>query len=360
MNTIVPIDKQTSRVDAFIGEVLAPERRKHIEEALPDHLPVAKFQEAFRDAVMTNPDILKCDPREVFRSVHNVASTGLSFNPLFGEAWLVVGFSKKDNRHKPQVRIGTRGFIKLARQSGEIVGLFAREVYEKDDFHVDLYNGENRHFADVFGDRGELIGFYAKAKFRDGTEDFEPMSRREIEKVRDQYSDGWKAFKAKKLYSTPWADSFEEMAKKTVMRRLLKRLPQSTELARALEADLDEPEEVEPLGPPRGRPRLAASLERAAQPRPPEPQPPPQPIPPQPPEDEDDEDDEPGPRLQMGGEYDHDIDPAYQGDDRERSPEAQAVWDAAKAAALQSAQKATLVEGEAAPRPARAPHPGGL
>ena len=291
MNTVATI-QQPSRVDVYVAEVLAPERRQRIIEALPDHLPVEKFQEAFRDAVMQTPDILKCDPREVFRSVHNVASTGLTLNPMFGEAWFVVGFSKKDGRHKPQIRIGTRGLIKLARQSGEIASIFAREVHENDVFDVDLYNNANRHEADVFGDRGPIVGFYAKATFRDGTEEFEPMSLRQIEEVRDRYSDGWKAFKAGKARSTPWADSFTEMAKKTVLRRLLKRLPQSTELARALEADQDEPvADVEQLGPPRGRPRLAAALQQAATPRPPQPE------------------------IQIGGEYDHDIDPDYQGDD---------------------------------------------
>jgi recombination protein RecT len=266
MNTVAL--QQPSRVDVYVAEVLAPERRQRIIEALPDHLPVAKFEEAFRDAVMQTPDILKCDPREVFRSVHNVASTGLTLNPVFGEAWFVVGFSKKDGRHKPQIRIGTRGLVKLARQSGEIASIFAREVHENDVFQVDLYNNETRHEADVFGDRGAVIGYYAKATFKDGTVEFEPMSLRQIEEVRDRYSDGWKAFKAGKARQTPWADSFGEMAKKTVLRRLLKRLPQSTELARALETDRDEPiAEVEQLGPPRGRPRLAAALQQAATPR---------------------------------------------------------------------------------------------
>ena len=59
------------------------------------------------------------------------------------------------------------------------------------------------------------------------------MTTEQIDAIRDR-SDGWKAFKHNRIKDTPWASSYDEMAKKTCLRRLLKRLPTSADLADAL------------------------------------------------------------------------------------------------------------------------------
>jgi hypothetical protein len=80
-------------------------------------------------------------------------------------------------------------------------------------------------------------------KYRSGEADFEIMVKDEIDRIRDK-SDGYRAYKNQKIKSTPWADHYDEMAKKTVLRRLLKRVPASPDLADALrieeEADAKE------------------------------------------------------------------------------------------------------------------------
>jgi recombination protein RecT len=87
------------------------------------------------------------------------------------------------------------------------------------------------------------------------------MSIREIHKIRDR-SDGYKAFKKGSIKSTPWSDYEGEMCKKTVLSRLLKRVPMSADLVEFLRkdeiADYADVEDVPPspqLAPPRrGRP----------------------------------------------------------------------------------------------------------
>jgi recombination protein RecT len=82
------------------------------------------------------------------------------------------------------------------------------------------------------------------------------MSRPDWHKIRDR-SEGWKAFKNGKIKSTPWATDEGEMAKKTVLRRLLKTQPQSPEELRQVLAQEDETEFVEervaPVSPIRER-----------------------------------------------------------------------------------------------------------
>jgi recombinational DNA repair protein RecT len=77
-------------------------------------------------------------------------------------------------------------------------------------------------------DRGPLKFVYSVAKLKDGGIQFEVMSRAEIEKVRAQSKAG---------SSGPWVNHFEEMAKKTVIRRLFKYLPVSIEIAQAVGLD---------------------------------------------------------------------------------------------------------------------------
>jgi len=66
------------------------------------------------------------------------------------------------------------------------------------------------------------------AKLKDGGIQFEVMTRAEIEAVRAQSKAG---------KSGPWVTHFEEMAKKTVIRRLFKYLPVSIEVQRAVSLD---------------------------------------------------------------------------------------------------------------------------
>jgi recombinational DNA repair protein RecT len=145
------------------------------------------------------------------------------------------------------LRIGYKGLIKLARQSGEISLIYAHAVHQRDieDKRFSVVLGDNLkiyHEPDVFSDRGPVAGYYAVLKYRDGETDFEPMSVAEIHKIRDR-TDAYRAFKAGRIKSTPWADWESEMARKTVIRRLLKRSPMSAEMQAAVKM-IDEEEEA--------------------------------------------------------------------------------------------------------------------
>jgi recombinational DNA repair protein RecT len=89
------------------------------------------------------------------------------------------------------------------------------------------------HEIPIGVDRGETQLYYAVARFKGGEiNDFEIMTPSEIEAIR-------KRSKAKD--KGPWVTDFDEMAKKTVLKRLLKRLPMSSEnyalLAKAIDED---------------------------------------------------------------------------------------------------------------------------
>lgn len=249
MNTAVVLPKQQTRAEIFVGEVLPPDRLETVLSQLPAHVKPERFQRNLVVAITQHPRLLDCDPVAVFNEVSKAAALGLYFDPQLGEAYLITGFS--NGRYVPQLRLGYRGLIKLTRQSGAIATVYAHDVCANDKFKMSL--GTNKfleHEPDYLNERGEIGLYYAVVKFSDGETDFEPMSLKDIHRIRDR-SDGWRAFKAGKIKSTPWGTDEGEMAKKTVLRRLLKRLPQSPEIADALRIDDEDFREIDDQQPTR-------------------------------------------------------------------------------------------------------------
>jgi len=227
--------RQLTPVENYTVQVIGDESRENeLWRALPAHIRPDRFKRNLVNLLMQRPDMLKYDPRLVYREVSKTAALGLLLDPQLGEAYIVPVWNSDANRKEPQLRIGYRGLMKLARQSGEIKKIYAHEVHENDRIECAL-GTEKRlvHSPDLYGDRGIIIGYYAVVHYADGETDFEPMTQAQVLAIRDR-SDAWKTFKAGRIKSTPWQTDEIEMAKKTVLRRLLKRVPQSPELADAI------------------------------------------------------------------------------------------------------------------------------
>lgn len=245
MGTAVSVNReQLSPVEQFVMDVLPADRLEDLSRSLPAHIKPATFQRNLLNAIMINPDLMKYSPGLLFREVSKAAALGLFLDPQLGEAYIIEAYNYKTKSKEPQLRIGYQGMIKLARQSGEVKHIYAHEVHAND--YIDASLGADKslvHKPNLFTDRGAIIGYYAVVKFSDGDFDFEPMDIAQIHSIRDR-SDGWKAYVEKKISSTPWATDESEMAKKTVIRRLTKRMPKSPELANAIRIE-DEAEHSE-------------------------------------------------------------------------------------------------------------------
>lgn len=221
--TAVAETKPKKPIEVFRNQLgmLAPE----LAMVLPAHISEERFRRVAMTAVQMTPGLLECTPQSVFAACLNCAKDGLLPD---GKEAALVKFRNKDGdvcQYMPMVR----GLIKLARQSGEVATLSAQVVYEKDEWHIDHASGERpRHLPYHDGPPGKVRLAYAIATFKDGTFQVEVMRRDEIEKVRN-------VSRAKN--SGPWVDWFEEMARKTVLRRLMKYLSLSPEVQRAIEQD---------------------------------------------------------------------------------------------------------------------------
>lgn len=186
-------------------------------------LPAALVRGAL-SAIKASPSLQKCSEYSLFTSIAEVAQTGLSLDTHLGQAYLVP-FSGQAT-----VMYGYRGLIELARRSAEVDEIVGELRYEKDHWAISL--GSQRNLTHVPFDgppskRGKILGAYAVAELRHGRPMFEYMTAEEIEAIRDPVL---KRHKARTDKPSPWETNGTEMFRKTPIRRLAKRMPQSPSL----------------------------------------------------------------------------------------------------------------------------------
>lgn len=194
------------------------------ELALPDTVPFKNFKNAAVVALTDNPDLLRCDRASVFKALRTLAAMGLVPD---GKEAAVVAYAGK-----AQALPMVWGLVKIARNSGKISTFWADVVYDGETLEVWVEDGERKwnHVRedgsriDAMSRGGEIRGAYAVAKLIDGTVEFQPMSRQEIEKRRRA-----SASQKNDKPAGVWQNWYDEQAKKTVIRNLAKRLPMSAD-----------------------------------------------------------------------------------------------------------------------------------
>lgn len=204
-------------------EQLAPQ----IERALPAHLPADRFMRVVLTTVRQSPALQKADPFSLMASVMTAAQLGLEPDGVLGHGYLVPF------KGKVQFIPGYRGYIALARNSGEIENIAAECVYEGDHFDYELGLNDRLEHKPTMGDRGEMTHVYAFAKYKGGGHSFVVLTRADCEKIREQFSASFRKYGEKA--DTPWVTHFEAMARKTAVRRLSNVLPLSVQRAAALD-----------------------------------------------------------------------------------------------------------------------------
>ena len=234
---VAPAAAQTAVVQAaknpttLLGMIRQPNFQKQMALAMPKSMTPDRLTRIVMTECRKTPALLKCAPESFYGAVLQCAAPGLEPGSALGHCYLLPFGNGKDKQGRPnaQLIIGYRGMIDLARRSGQIVSLQAYCVHEQDTFNYKLgLDPDIEHIPASVADRGKVTHVYAVAKLKGGGVQFEVMSRAEIEKVRSTSKAG---------NTGPWASHWEEMAKKTVIRRLFKYLPVSIEAVRAVEID---------------------------------------------------------------------------------------------------------------------------
>ena len=223
--TQAPVQKRQLTIR---DQLESPKFRDEIAKALPKHLTPDRFIRVAVSALTRTPKLKECEPVSLFGAMLTLSQLGIE--PDGRRAHLIPFENRRRGCVECQLIIDYKGLAEMAMRSGVVSYLHADVVCDADIFEENM--GEIvSHKIDRRKPRGEVYAVYAICKFKDGTAKAEVMSSEEIEAIRKRSKAG---------QSGPWITDWNEMAKKTVFRRLSKWLPLSPEFRDAVEAD-DEP-----------------------------------------------------------------------------------------------------------------------
>jgi recombination protein RecT len=214
----------------------SPATLAQIKAALPKHMTAERMARVALTEVRKAPKLAKCEARTFIGAIIQLSQLGLEPGGILGHAYLIPFENKRQGTTEVQIIVGYRGMIDLARRSGQISSLQAVIVRDGEPFVASLgLNPDLRH-EPSFDPERPMTHVYAVAVFKDGARQFDVMSRAEVEKIRNS-SQGYKSAVQYNKTDNPWMTHFDEMAKKTVIRRLFKYLPVSIEMQRAVTID---------------------------------------------------------------------------------------------------------------------------
>lgn len=200
-----------------------------IKRALPSTITPERFTRIALSALNTTPKLSECTQMSFLSALMNAAQLGLEPNTPLGQAYLIP--YKNKGVYEVQFQIGYKGLLDLAYRSPQLQTVQAHCVYENDVFSYELGLHPQLIHKPAMENRGDIRCVYAMFKLQNGGFGFEVMSKADIEKHAKNYSKSYdSAF-------SPWKTDFESMAKKTVIKRVLKFAPMKTDYIRAVEVD---------------------------------------------------------------------------------------------------------------------------
>lgn len=222
--------KKTNQPDSIKNmQQLVLSMQDQIKKALPSVLTGERFSRMILTAMSSTPQLQQCTPKSFLGAMMQAAQLGVEPNTPLGQAYLIP--YKNRGTLECSFQLGYKGLIDLAYRSGEVKDIQAHEVRENDVFEYELGLEPKLKHVPATSNRGHVIMYYAVFHTKDGGYGFEVMSAEDIKEHAKKYS---------KAYSSgysPWTTNFDEMAKKTVLKKCLKYAPLKTEFVRAMSAD---------------------------------------------------------------------------------------------------------------------------
>lgn len=238
--------KQASKMvarEAGFGTVKSffESQKATLAAVLPKHVSPDRMLKIALGALRTTPKLMECTVESLMGAVVQCSQLGLEPNTPLGHAYLIPFEKKKKqggewvtDKVETQIVIGYKGLIDLARRSGQVISISAHAVHANDHFDYAFGLDEKLEHRPARSNRGPVTEFYAVAKLVGGGHAFDVMSAEDVNEIRDA-SQNYKFARDKS--KTVWGQHYEEMGRKTVLRRLFKYLPVSIELASAAALD---------------------------------------------------------------------------------------------------------------------------
>ena len=216
------MEKETSLVEVLKN------RESELRSIAPKYVNVKRVMALAIEAKQRNPLLAKCTPLSVVNFCMKMAETGTDRIGA-GGLWAVPFWNKKENAYDMTPLPDWRLLIEKARRAKVIKHATAEIVCEKDVFDYEFGLNPFLKHKPAKKERGDLIAVYCIVTLPDGCKEFTVMSKEEVDAIRGR---------SKASNSGPWVTDYNEMAKKTVIKRALKVFEgASPELTKLIDAD---------------------------------------------------------------------------------------------------------------------------
>lgn len=220
---------------------LIEESADKLGQALPSHMRPERIIRIAMTTLRMNPALYKCDPMSFLGALFQSAQLGLEPN-IEGQAYIIPYKirDKKTNQYVDvaQFQIGYKGYVELFWRHQSSISIQMEMIHDADHFKFDVGNNLIEHTWDLRNsDRGPVIGYYAIAGLQYGGKAIKVITRQDALDHGKRFSKCWDKNKQEFKYGTPWREHFDAMAMKTILIKLMKILPKSIEIQRAISMD---------------------------------------------------------------------------------------------------------------------------
>jgi recombination protein RecT len=205
---------KSSDLRKFISSDIVKEQ---IAKALPSICSSERFIRIAMTAITKTPKLAECTQESFITCLLDLAQLGIEAD---GRRAHLLPYGNKCT-----LIIDYKGLVELVKRSGDIVTIHADKVCINDDFVVNMGEIE-KHVINFKKDRGEVYAYYCYAKMKDGSKQTEVMTVAEVDAIKKR---------SRASGSGPWVTDYDEMAKKTVFKRLSKWLPMSPDIISKVE-----------------------------------------------------------------------------------------------------------------------------
>lgn len=193
---------------------LFDKKRETIIATLPPNTNIDRLVSELIMEVNKNEQLAKCTVASLFYA--SVAGMQMGLNPFGAKkhAYLIPYKNKDKGVLEAQFMPSWMGLVSLANKSPNVKNVYPEIICMNDDYLICRGTDPEIQHTPNYTNRGDAILFYAVVQYHD-SKDFEVMTLEDIEKIR----------KASKAPNSPaWTNWYGEMAKKAVIKRLLKRV----------------------------------------------------------------------------------------------------------------------------------------
>lgn len=223
--------------DLTIKDYMAgKEIQKRISEMLGDR--ASEFVTSVISIAGTDPKIMKCEPRSLFNACLAAAAMRLPISKELAMAHIIPYENNKLGITEAQIQLGWRAYVQMAQRSGEYKTIAAAPVYNGQLVSSDPLRGNVYDFSPEAKISNDILGYASLFVLRNGFEKDLFMTMDEIEAHALRYSKAYAYDKKSKYQNSPWSTNFDAMAKKTVLKLLIKNFGvMSIDMQKAVQVD---------------------------------------------------------------------------------------------------------------------------